>query len=157
MTARELLIDTMHASPAHAVLEGLTAEHAERRMDWPNAHSIAEIVAHMAFWQDWFLGRVKGSGAPAPATASLGWPEVKQGDWPKVHKRFLDGVEEVARLDPKSTQPVDPPFEFPPMAHHNTGDVVSHVALHNSHHLGQVITLRQCMGLWPPPSGGFTW
>lgn len=148
----------MHASPAQDGLEGLSAGDAERRMDWPSAsHSIAEIVAHMAFWQDWFLGRVKGSGETAPATAALGWPEVKQGDWPKIHKWFLDGLDEAARLDPASKQAIDPPFEFPPMAHHNAGDVVSHIALHNTHHLGQVIVLRQCMGLWPPPSGGFTW
>lgn len=147
----------MYALPAQAALEGLEAADAERHMDWPNAHSIAEIVAHMAFWQDWFLGRVKGSGELAPATASIGWPEVKQGDWPEIQKRFLHGLEQVARLDATSTQPIEPPFEFPPMAHHNAGDVVSHVALHNSHHLGQVITLLQCMGLWPPPAGSFTW
>ena len=148
----------MYAAPPQDVLEALSADDAERRMDWPSAsHSIAEIVAHMIFWQDWFLGRVKGSGEPAAATASIGWPEVKAGDWPKIHQRFMDGLKEVAALDPASKQAVDPPFEFPPMAHHTAGDVVSHVALHNSHHLGQVIVLRQCMGMWPPPSGGFTW
>jgi uncharacterized damage-inducible protein DinB len=158
VTSRELLIDTMYASPPQAALEGLRSADAERRMNWPSSsHSIAEIVAHMAFWQDWFLGRVNGSGELAPATASLGWPDVNQGDWPKIHKWFFEGLEEVARLDPKSRQAIDPPFEFPPMAHHAAGDVVSHVALHNAHHLGQVITLRQSMGLWPPPSGGFTW
>jgi hypothetical protein len=30
-------------------------------------------------------------------------------------------------------------------------------ALHNTHHLGQIITLRQLMGVWPPPSGTITW
>lgn len=158
MTSRELALDTSYASPPREALEALSSADAERRPAWSSsAHSIAEIVAHMIFWQEWFLGRVKGSGEPAAEHASVGWPAVKPGDWPNLHKRFLDGLEEVGRLDPKSQQPVDPPFEFPPMAHHVAGDVVSHIALHNAHHLGQVITLRQSMGLWPPPSGGFTW
>ncbi len=158
MTSRELLIETSYALPPHGVLEGLTPDDAERHLDWPGAsHSIAEIVAHMAFWQDWFLGRVAGSGEPAPQTASIGWPAVNKGDWPRVLQRFQEGLDQVALLDPSSKKPIDPPFEFPPMAHHNAGDVVSHVALHNAHHLGQVITMRQCMGLWPPPSGSFTW
>ena len=148
----------MYASPPQAVLEGLSADNAERRLDGSGAsHSIAEIVAHMAFWQDWFLGRVAGSGEPAPESASIGWPQVDKGDWPKILKQFHEGLDKVAQLDPSSKAPIDPPFEIPPLAHHDAGDVVSHVALHNSHHLGQVITLRQCMGLWPPPAGSFTW
>lgn len=158
MTSRELLIDTMHGSPPAAALEGLGAADAERRPEWPGAaHSIAEIVAHMVFWQEWFLGRVNGFSDPPPETAALGWPAVNQGDWPKIRQSFLDGLEKIAALDPKSQQAIDPPFELPALADYVAGDVVSHVALHNAHHLGQVITLRQSMGLWPPPSGSFTW
>jgi hypothetical protein len=29
--------------------------------------------------------------------------------------------------------------------------------VHNAHHLGQIILLRQLFGAWPPPSGRFTW
>jgi uncharacterized damage-inducible protein DinB len=31
------------------------------------------------------------------------------------------------------------------------------MAAHNSHHLGQVVLLRQILGAWPPPSGSYTW
>ena len=31
------------------------------------------------------------------------------------------------------------------------------IAIHNSHHLGQIVTLRQLMGLWQPRGGGWTW
>jgi uncharacterized damage-inducible protein DinB len=30
-------------------------------------------------------------------------------------------------------------------------------AHHNSHHMGQIITMRRLIGLWPPPSGTITW
>jgi hypothetical protein len=28
---------------------------------------------------------------------------------------------------------------------------------HNAYHFGRIVLLRQLMGLWPPPSGGFSW
>ncbi len=67
---RELLIDTLaHIAPARA-LESLTADDAERRL--PGAsHSIAEIVAHIDFWQRWFCARCEGSGEPMIARAAL--------------------------------------------------------------------------------------
>jgi uncharacterized damage-inducible protein DinB len=50
-----------------------------------------------------------------------------------------------------------PAIEVPPLAHYTLRDAAVHAANHNAHHLGQIITLRQLMGLWPPRSGGFTW
>jgi uncharacterized damage-inducible protein DinB len=55
------------------------------------------------------------------------------------------------------TRPISPAIEFPPLAHHTIGDALLHVSVHNSHHLGQVIVLRQLMGCWPPPAGRHTW
>ncbi len=53
--------------------------------------------------------------------------------------------------------PVSPAIEFPPLAHYTIGDALVHVATHNSHHLGQVVLLRQLHGAWPPPAGSWTW
>jgi uncharacterized damage-inducible protein DinB len=52
---------------------------------------------------------------------------------------------------------VTPAIEFPPLAHHTVREALVHVAMHNAHHLGQVITLRQLLGAWPPPAGSYTW
>ena len=38
-----------------------------------------------------------------------------------------------------------------------TRDALVHVAHHNAYHLGQIVSLRQAMGLWPPAGGGWTW
>jgi uncharacterized damage-inducible protein DinB len=35
--------------------------------------------------------------------------------------------------------------------------VVAHVAVHTAHHIGQIVTLRQLLGAWPPPQGSHTW
>jgi uncharacterized damage-inducible protein DinB len=142
-----------------AALAGLTAAHANRKAG-PGAHSIAEIVAHMAFWQDWFLDRCDGVSSPMPAPAARGWPPVREGDWETVLGRFERGFDRALALaegDARSTQSVTPAIEFEPLARYTVGDVLTHLALHNAHHVGQVITLRQLQGTWPPPAGSWTW
>lgn len=156
---RELLIDTLaYLSPVNVVAE-LPAEDAERRLEGTN-HSIAELVAHMDFWQAWFLRQCEGAGEPMVASASQGWPAVAPGEWPAVRQRFLDNLErlgaagdDLARLD----APIVPAMAFPPLTRYTVRDALVHVGQHNAHHLGQVILLRQLMRLWPPPSGSWTW
>jgi uncharacterized damage-inducible protein DinB len=159
MHVRELLIETYaHIPPARAI-EALSAEEAERHIA-SGPHSIAEIVAHMNFWQEWFCSRAEGKAEPVVRHAALGWPVVVPGAWPDIHQRFLAGLQRAAALggDPAHlAAPVSPAIEYEPLAHYTVGDVLVHVGTHNAHHLGQIILLRQLMGLWPPPSGSYTW
>ena len=62
-----------------------------------------------------------------------------------------------SRLPTGADQLITPAIEFPPLAHYTVGTALVHIAQHNSHHLGQVILLRQLMALWPPPAGSWTW
>jgi uncharacterized damage-inducible protein DinB len=145
--------------PADATLAGLTTAEAAIRPE--NAeHSIAEIVAHMAFWQQWFLDRCDGLTVPAPPRAELGWPAVAGMSWDQVYERFDGGFKRAISLaedEGRTAQPIAPALEFGHLAHYTVADALVHVALHNAHHLGQVITLRQMMGTWPPPAGRWTW
>lgn len=157
MNSRELLIDTWSYIAPGRALEGISAEDASRRL--PGApHAIAEIVAHLAYWQEWFALRAQGRGEPMAASASLGWP-AGPAAWPELRSRFEAGLEALAALDRPGVREVEvaPPIEFPPLASYTVGDVLVHVAQHNAHHLGQVVLLRQLMGIWPPPSGSWTW
>ena len=156
MNARQLLIDIHAHIPPIFALEQLDGADAERRL--PGApHSIAEIVAHMAFWQEWFVSRASGIDEPMPTPAARGWPDVNAGSWSVVHARFVSGLEAAAALEPNADRPLAPPIAFPPLAGYTVRDALVHIAQHNSHHLGQVVLLRQIMGLWPPPSGAWTW
>jgi uncharacterized damage-inducible protein DinB len=158
MNVHEMLVEPLtYIAPARA-LEGLPAELAHRRV--PNAaHTVAELVAHMAFWQDWFCRRCDGTRAPMVQRAADGWPDVNSRPWPEIERQFLDGLERAAafgtpdRLD----APLSPPIEFPPLANYTVRDALTHMANHNAHHLGQVILLRQLLGTWPPPGGSWTW
>jgi uncharacterized damage-inducible protein DinB len=112
----------------------------------------------MAFWQDWFCGRCDGSGAPLVEHASTGWPAVAPGSWEAVRARFTAGLERALALDAQDTgRPVEPPIDVPFLAGYTVRDIVEHLAAHNAHHLGQIVLLRQLLGSWPPPAGGFTW
>lgn len=156
---RELLTDTFaYLAPARA-LEGLAAEAADRRVDGAS-HSIAEIVAHLDFWQRWFCARCEGVDEPMVTSAASGWPTVAAGTWTTIEGQFLAGLERLAAIGDDASRlerRLTPAIPFPPLANYTVRDALVHVATHNAHHLGQVIVLRQLMGFWPPPSGSWTW
>lgn len=159
MNYREFLAAPIaHHSPG-AILDGLTTDLAERRP--PGApHSIADIVGHLVFWQEWFDDRLRGRATPMPDAATIGWPTIESGTWPALRDRFLAGLERMVAIGTDGDQtarPVTPALEFPPMAHYTVAEVLMHVATHNSHHLGQIVLLRQLLGAWPPPAGSLTW
>src|SRR4051794_8635441 len=91
MTPRELLTEpVIYLAPGPA-LDGLDAAIAHRRL--PGAgHAIAEIVAHMTFWQEWFSQRCAGTPAPMVQHAAAGWPEVAEGSWPRIQQQFVGGL-----------------------------------------------------------------
>jgi uncharacterized damage-inducible protein DinB len=156
MAARDLLATPIEYLAPDKLLDGLTgAQAAERIASAP--HTIVEVLAHLHFWQQWFLQRCAGQGAPAPRHAADGWPAAGAGDWNRLRDAFLAGLSRVAGLETQAATRVEPPIEFPPMATYTVGDVITHVAIHNAHHLGQIATLRQIQGTWPPPSGSWTW
>ena len=157
MRARDLLFDNHAHVPALSALDGLTESHAESRLEHA-PHSIAEIVMHLAFWQEWFCGRCEGSGDPLPPSAALGWPAPAPASWDAVRARFAAGLERAAALgDGDTARPISPSIEYPPLAEYTVGDAIGHMAAHNAHHLGQIVLLRQMLGVWPPPSGSYTW
>ncbi len=140
--------------PPDQVIAGLSAEDSARRV--PGLpHSIVEIMAHMAFWQTWFLNRCSGIAVPPAAHAAEGWPTATAADWVRVRDQFLDDLGRAVKLPAKGR--IDPPIEYPSLADYDSEDALTHVAQHNSHHLGQIVTLRQALGLWPPPGGSYTW
>jgi uncharacterized damage-inducible protein DinB len=157
MNAAELLVSPIIYLAPDKLLDGLSSADAERRVA-ATTHSIAEIVAHLSFWQEWFLARCRGSAVPMVTAAADGWPPVDAGAWPGVQARFFDGLQQLAALgDGNGSALVTPALEFPPLAHYTIADALVHVATHNSHHLGQVVVLRQLLGTWPPPAGSWTW
>ena len=149
----------VHLEPG-AVLDGLTADQAHAK---PHGlpHSIAEIVAHISYWQEWFNNCVLIGFTGIPEHAVDGWPAVPPDGWDAQRTRYLHAVEEAKRIAAESDSlgdPVLPPgVHVPILAKESRGAGLLHAAMHSSHHLGQIITIRQLLGLWPPPAGTMTW
>ncbi|MGE3510193.1 MAG: DinB family protein [Vicinamibacterales bacterium] len=150
----ELLTHPVAHMAPQQVIADLSGEDAARHL-LGITHSIVEIVAHMTFWQAWFLTRCAGTAVPAPAHAAEGWPTVTAADWVRVRDQYLQDLARAVAFP--ATGRIDPPLEHPPMANYTVDDVMIHIAQHNAHHLGQIVTLRQALGLWPPPGGSYTW
>jgi len=159
MDASELLISPIAHMPPARVLDVLSSAQSGVRLAGAS-HSVVEIVAHMTFWQSWLLERCAGLATPLAAKASLGWPAATAGDWEPVREGFLEGLQRALKIaveESAGVRRIDPTIEFPPLANYTIADAITHIAIHNAHHLGQIITLRQIMGAWPPPEGSWTW
>jgi len=143
-----------------AILEALTPEQATAR---PHGlpHSIAEIVAHICFWQEWFNGCLTAGYKGLPQHAAEGWPAVSAADWEVLRARYLSAVAEAKHLAASSdrlNEPLLPAgIENPFLQRDSFGSGILHGAFHTSHHLGQIVTIRQLLGAWPPPAGSMTW
>lgn len=113
-------------------------------------HSVARVVAHVQFWQEHLLRLLAGEHPAAPAQAAGGWPE--PDEWEAVKAAFMrdaEALRERARNE-----------EFAQALDSNGrphGVSLTNFAGHSLYHLGQVVTIRQVLGMWPPPGGGDTW
>lgn len=130
-------------------LEGLSPEDAARKPELL-PHSVAEVMAHVQFWQRFLVRAVNGEPATMPKHAADGWPAA--APWEELKAEFLRDAEVLRSFsrDPERTRQLDD--RGYPLAVNLTN-----FAGHSVYHLGQVVTIRQALGLWPPPSGGDTW
>lgn len=111
-------------------------------------HSIAQILAHMHFWQRFMLGLMRQESPAYPKTEEDGWPEVAAEQWPELVADFL------ADLDTLKSLTFDEAIlarEYKPNV--TVGYLICDAALHNAYHLGQIVLLRCMLELWPPVGG----
>ncbi len=140
-------------TPFERALDGLGGEDAVRRPDG-SPHSVADVLAHMVFWQQRFLRIVDGEEPTRVEHAADGWPGASAEEWPSLVESYLRGLaryREIARDESELARPLVPGKEG------TVGASVASYYLHEAHHLGQVILLRRMIGAWPPPGGGDTW
>jgi uncharacterized damage-inducible protein DinB len=145
---------------AAAVLDGLTAEQVLAK---PHSlpHSIAEIVSHMCYWQEWVNSCVVTGFTAIAEHAADSWPIVPADGWDALRTRYLASIESakqiVATSESLDESLLPRGVAIPSLARESCGSGILQVAVHNGHHLGQIVTMRQLMGLWPPPAGSMTW
>jgi uncharacterized damage-inducible protein DinB len=130
-----------HGPSLDEVLAGVTAEQAAAR-PIPNAHTIWEIVHHLAAWEDIVRQRLEGA-LTIDVTPEVDWPPVADTSpeaWERAHARLADGHRrlqrtlagmkdaDLAKKTPKGTS-------YYGLAHG--------VIQHGLYHAGQIALLRK--------------
>jgi uncharacterized damage-inducible protein DinB len=154
-----LIGDSAAAPPAH-ILEGLPSDLAHRAIQGA-PHTIYQELWHIAFWQQITLDWVNGIETPFPDRPSDGFPRDGSEPWDQLCQRFLHGNQQAAdvagdekRLEQSVRCPSRPGN---PVRIMSVREQLESLAAHNAYHFGRIVLLRQLLGAWPPPSGGFSW
>ena len=137
-----------HVSPKKA-LNNLTAELARKR---PNGitHSCWEQLHHIVIWQEPLIEALKGNEIDWEYAKQNEWPseEIMKDDseWEKLVSRFFDGLAETEDV----IKDLDLSVNIPAWPKESMVYAGMMLVLHNSYHIGQIVTTRMALDVWPP-------
>ena len=144
---KELLDGGGEFLPPADLLNDLSGEQAT--VTPPGApYSIAQIVAHIHFYQNANIAAARGEAWPKPQHLEDTFAHVAPEDWPVLVADFLTGIQTCKSLAEEKANVTSPAREDTALTYD-----LAESALHNAYHLGQVVLLRRMLGLWPPASG----
>ena len=157
-----LIGDSAHTPPSE-ILEGLSAELAHRTIAGA-PRSIYDELWHIAFWQQVTLDWIRGIETPYPVHASDGFPSPENTaaeNWDQLRQRFFATSRQAAAaaLDTSCLE-VEvrcPSRPGQPVRTMTVREQLESLGAHNAYHFGRIVLMRQILGSWPPPSGGFSW
>ena len=136
-----------HGPSVMALLEGVTAAQAAAR-PIPSAHSIWQLVSHIAAWERACLRRLNGD--PAQLTDEEDWPavsDISEVAWQKTkdelvatHQQLLD---KIGGLDDAR---LNQPIINDPSTTYSSVYVTLHGAVqHDLYHAGQIAILKKAV------------
>lgn len=154
--------DSAHTPPA-TILEGLASKAAHAAIAGA-PRTIYDELWHIAFWQQMTLDWVRGIETAYPVHAADGFPtaeEAQKESWDRLRLRFFRTNEEAA-AEARNTSRLEVEVRCPSRPGHPTRTMtvreqLESLGAHNAYHFGRIVLLRQMQGLWPPPSGSFSW
>jgi uncharacterized damage-inducible protein DinB len=133
---------------AERALAGVPPERVNDRVDGL-PHSLWDLLWHLHATQADLLDFCVNPSYRERAWPDAYWPadEAADGDWERVRADVLVDLERLVRL-------VQPRGDLMAELPHAPGYTLLRELLlaadHTSHHLGQVVSLRRQLGLWPP-------
>ncbi|SDJ65697.1 DinB family protein [Sediminibacillus albus] len=126
-----------------SAVKGISAEQAS----WKNnesANSIWEIVNHLAYYNQRGLNQFKGNPDEMPAAdnnhtfnnkVALNWPDT-------VHSIDKLMSEWITRIEESNEEYLE-----------KWVSELTHLALHHTYHVGQIVQIRKSMGIWDSAQG----
>jgi len=151
---REHLLSLLTARQAHCTFEDAVAQMPPaRRGERPEAlpYSVWELVEHLRRAQHDILVYCRDPDYAAPDWPGDYWPDdASPSD--EAWAESLDQVEEdrTALADLVRDESLDLYDTVPASDEHTYLREVMLVADHNAYHVGQIVTVRRQLGLWPP-------
>ncbi len=139
-----------HIDPQTAV-KGLTLEKA-RQIPKNLSHSAIELIYHIAIWNETIMKQVRGE--------SVDWNEVEETeDWSPADNsaedmdlsaiivRFEDSIANTEKFLAGAD------FSVKSKGYPELSIIKLYLVMlqHTSYHIGQIVTIRQCLNDWPPP------
>jgi len=116
-------------------------------------YSIAQILAHMHYWQERNIARARGENPPRPEHLDDTFPVPQAGEWDALRAAFLNGLDVCAQVAAEKAGETSPDRDDTSLGY----DLAECPALHSAYHYGQIAMLRQIQGLWPPEGGDESW
>jgi uncharacterized damage-inducible protein DinB len=117
-------------------------------------HSIFQLLNHVVFWQEWAVKWLDGEKPAIPKHAAGSWPggegPANAGEWEQTLQRLDRALD--ALTDRSATADL-----LEKRGGKSRVEMLQTIASHTSYHIGQLVSVRQMLGAWPPPSGGVTW
>jgi len=134
-----------HGPSVREVLDGITAAQAHAR-PLQNAHSIWELVHHIAVWENVGRRRLEGDRAEIDISSPQDWPpadDTSEAAWEQAKAALDRGHESlcaaIARLD-------DSRLDEPILEGLSTAYVTLHgVIQHDLYHAGQIAMLKKAL------------
>lgn len=150
MTERDRIVDQLrrafegeawHGPSVEEVLEGVTAKRASAR-PIPGAHTIWEIVLHVAFWEDTVRRRLLGETVnPTPEQDWADVTDASKAGWLRALKALRAGHK---RLRATVAGIRDEELDSPARGSRTTRYVLLHGAIqHDLYHAGQIAVLKK--------------
>jgi uncharacterized damage-inducible protein DinB len=159
-TLRAVLLEQLHSThdkaewfvPLDTAVAGLSPEQAR----WvPKAggpgqmHSVAQLVAHLIYWNERSLARLKGekpaaySGNNEDTFVGYDVNNINEAQWTALISRLnrcLTGYEKWVQ-SASDAQLSD------------AASLLAHVGTHNAYHTGEIVYVRKLQGSWNPAKG----
>lgn len=159
----QLLSGDGAAAPPAFILEKLTAGQAHQSIPG-SPRTIYQELWHVTFWQQVSLDWIAGVETPFPAHAEQGFPseaDAAREPWQALCERFAHGNRQAA-IAARNLAGLDRPIRCTSRPGHpvrtmTIREQLENLAAHNAYHFGRIVLLRQLIGAWPPPSGGYSW
>lgn len=143
---RQSIIDRLNGRHIHlrpyAAVEGLSA--AEAKKSIKASRSVHELLYHIVYWLEYSLALLAGKVVEHVEDADWAFEE---SSWEDLLARFIMGKTRLEYI--AENWDLDMEVRISDESATCVGAELLGVIQHNSYHLGQIISARRVLGLWP--------